>query len=289
MKRAFTLIELVAVLVILAILALIVTPLVLNIIRKASKSANMRSVDYYGRSTELAIGTYMLDHGKYPNSIDDLTVEYKGKEVDCEIKDINDDGTVYLTKCSVGGKIVYNSSGEYYVYGRLNPNYPVYKVGDCKEEGTYVNYKGSKWCVINDSSRKQDYVTLMKYATLTDLEGLRNGSMEYANRYGIIHYEFRGPFSLDGERFYSELVRYYSSETCGYLEEMKVNSLVETGCTNEYNLSSIKKVVDSFGNNNLDLDDLKEINGYKIRLITKEELENNLYYENNMPAESTPT
>ena len=49
-KNGFTLIELIAVLVILAILALIVTPLVMNIIRKAKISADKRSIDAYGRS-----------------------------------------------------------------------------------------------------------------------------------------------------------------------------------------------------------------------------------------------
>ena len=49
-KKGFTLIELIAVLVILAILALIVTPIVLNIVSKAKASANKRSVDAYGRS-----------------------------------------------------------------------------------------------------------------------------------------------------------------------------------------------------------------------------------------------
>ena len=51
-KKAFTLIELIAVLVILAILALIVTPLVMNIIRKARISADKRSIDTYGRSVD---------------------------------------------------------------------------------------------------------------------------------------------------------------------------------------------------------------------------------------------
>ena len=44
-SNAFTLIELIAVLVILAILALIVTPLVLSIIKKASVAADKRSME----------------------------------------------------------------------------------------------------------------------------------------------------------------------------------------------------------------------------------------------------
>ena len=80
-NKAFTLIELIALLVIMAILALIVTPLVLNIIRKARISADKRSIDAYGRSIELAIASYLLDEGKFPSSINDLTIEYSEDEV----------------------------------------------------------------------------------------------------------------------------------------------------------------------------------------------------------------
>ena len=59
-KNGFTLIELIAVLVIMAILALIVTPLVMSIIRKARISADKRSIDAYGRSIELAIAGHIL-------------------------------------------------------------------------------------------------------------------------------------------------------------------------------------------------------------------------------------
>ena len=55
-KKAFTLIELIAVLVILAILALIVTPLVMSIIKKARISADKRSIDAYGRNVDYAYG-----------------------------------------------------------------------------------------------------------------------------------------------------------------------------------------------------------------------------------------
>ena len=61
-KKGFTIIELIGVLVIMAIIALIVTPLVMNIIRKARISEDKRSIDAYGRSMELAIASYLLDH-----------------------------------------------------------------------------------------------------------------------------------------------------------------------------------------------------------------------------------
>ena len=61
-KKAFTLIELIAVLVILSIIMMIVTPLVLNIIRKARVSADRRSIDAYARSVEIGVATYLLDN-----------------------------------------------------------------------------------------------------------------------------------------------------------------------------------------------------------------------------------
>ena len=82
-KKGFTLIELIAVLVIMSILALIVTPLVMSIIRKAKVSADKRSIDAYGRSIELAIAGYLLDNGTFPTSIDELIIEYSGEEVVC--------------------------------------------------------------------------------------------------------------------------------------------------------------------------------------------------------------
>ena len=76
LKKGFTLIELIAVLVIMAILALIVTPLVMNIIRKVRISADKRSVDAYGRSIEHAIAGYLLDNGKFPTDVG-MTIWHK--------------------------------------------------------------------------------------------------------------------------------------------------------------------------------------------------------------------
>ena len=118
-KRGFTLIELIAVLVILAILALIVTPLVMNIIRKAKISADRRSVDAYGRSVELAIATHLLDTGAFPTDLKNLNVEYTGKVVVCNVMQMKENGGIYLSECTVGTKEVKDSSTEdgWYHYG----------------------------------------------------------------------------------------------------------------------------------------------------------------------------
>ena len=87
-KRGFTLIELIAVLVIMAILALIVTPLVMSIIKKAKISARKRSVDAYGRSVELAIASHLLDTGTFPTNeeLPNLQIEYSGSTVVCNVQ-----------------------------------------------------------------------------------------------------------------------------------------------------------------------------------------------------------
>ena len=159
-SNAFTLIELIATLVIMAIIALIVTPLVMNIIRKARISADKRSVDAYGRSIELAIAGYLMDTGSFPTSIDQLTIEYSGDEVVCSTTQLNSDSSVYLAGCTVGGR----STGDY-IYGKYEaPTYTAYQIGDT------VTYNNINYYVIKDSSASEDSVTLLKAEPLTTEE-----------------------------------------------------------------------------------------------------------------------
>ena len=181
-RKGFTLIELVAVLVILAILALIVTPLVLNIIRKARVSADKRSIDAYGRSIELAVAGYLLDNGTFPTSIDQLTIEYTGDEVVCSTTRLNSDSSVYLSGCTVGGRSVD------YTYGKEETvSYKTYEVGDT------IEYKGINFYVIEDSDATNDTVKLLKAEPLTYEEvqtySAGTGASTYNNNgYGGMQY-----------------------------------------------------------------------------------------------------
>ena len=151
-RNAFTLIELIATLVIMAIIAFIVTPLVMTIIRHAKLSADKRSVDAYGRSIELAIASHLLDTGKFATSIDELTIEYSGNKVECETIQINPDSSVYLSNCKVNNREVTN-----YTYGTdKSPSYESYQVGD------HVSYNGVNYYVIEDSDTKNNVVKLIK-------------------------------------------------------------------------------------------------------------------------------
>ena len=162
-EKGFTLIELIAVLVIMAILALIVTPLVMSIIKKAKVSSDRRSIDAYGRSIELAIAGYLLDNGSFPTSIEQLTIEYSGDEVVCSTTQLNSDSSVYLADCTVGGRSV-----EGYTYGKEEttpaPTYTAYSVGD------HVSYNNVTYYVIEDSDANTSTVKLLKENPLLKTE-----------------------------------------------------------------------------------------------------------------------
>ena len=184
-RKAFTLIELIAVLVIMAIIALIVTPLVMSIIRKARISADKRSIDAYGRSIELAIAGYLLDTGSFPTSVDQLTIEYSGNEVVCTTTQLNTDSSVYLDGCTVDGRAV---DYEYRTLRRTPPapTYAAYQVGD------HVSYNGVAYYVIEDSDATNDTVKLLKEEPLTKTEmdnlNLAGITITEINGYGTVQY-----------------------------------------------------------------------------------------------------
>ena len=247
-NRAFTLIELIAVLVIMAILALIVTPLVMNIIRKARISADKRSVDAYGRSIELAIAGYLLDTGKFPTEVSQLTIEYSGSQVVCETTQINTDSSVYLAGCTVAGRNVEN-----YTYGSdKSPTYTAYTVGN------QVTYNNVNYYVIKDSGAKESTVTLLKAEPLSVAE---------VNQFGAGHVNMNVPSS---ESYYQTAynqnsyggMQYYSSSTCGY----NGTGWVSDGCKNDYASSEIKYVVDAWKA-------AKAPAATEVRLISKDEIE----------------
>ena len=256
--KGFTLIELIAVLVIMVILALIVTPLVMSIIKKAKVSAYKRSIDAYGRSIELAIAGYLLDNGTLPTSIGELTIEYSGEEVVCSTTQLNSDSSVYLAGCTVGGRSV-----EGYTYGKEETvTYDAYSVGD------EVTYNNINYYVIKDSDASESTVTLLKAEPL---------SYEEIQIYAVI------PDIVISD---NGGVAYYTSETCGYVN----GSWVSDGCTSDYDQSKIKYIVD-------DWKEKKATLAIEARLITFDELTNNLGYvldtsatsEAYIPSSSTPS
>ena len=265
-RKAFTLIELVAVLIIMAIIALIVTPLVMSIIRKARISADKRSIDAYGRSIELAIAGYLMDTGAFPTDLSSLTIEYTGYEVNCNIMQIKENGGVYLSECTVNGKEIKDKKKDgYYHYGNSKPNKP-YSIGD------EVTYNGMKFYVIRESNANSEIVTLLKSKPLTTDELNTYGGVGTINNHVNVYlpnnevkkYNYQIAYNLGG---YGGMV-YYTSSSCGYYPY----SWVYNGCTIDYSRSEIKYVIDAWVDDKfLDFELIEDDNGYKARLITIEE------------------
>ena len=272
-KKGFTLIELVAVLVIMAIIALIVTPLVMSIIRKAKTAADKRSVDAYGRSIELAIAGYLMDTGTFPTSISQLTIEYSGDEVVCSTTQLNPDSSVYLTGCTVGGRSVD------YAYGSDNsPSYTAYNVG------AEVTYNGVDYYVIKNSGAKEESVTLLKATPLTTSEVNTYGSghvnMHVTNDTTASYYQQAYDNSGVGG------MAYYSTTTCGW----SGSDWVYDGCTTNYADSEIKYVVDAWAAAKTTASDLRtDSTGYKARLLTIDDLIDNLGYSWQQTSSGNPT
>ena len=65
---------------------------------------------------------------------------------------------------------------------------------------------------------------------------------------------------------------YYTSETSGYVNGLWINDEF----VNTYENSDIKYVVDDWAEAKFTKDDLKIVNGYKVRLVTSEEYEGDL-------------
>ena len=232
--KGFTLIELIAVLVIMAIIALIVTPLVMNIIRKARISADKRSIDAYGRSIELAIAGYLLDTGRFPTSVDQLTIEYSGNEVVCTTTQLNSDSSVYLDGCTVDGRSVD------YHYGEnknttpepVTPSYTAYQVGD------HVSYNGVTYYVIEDSDTTNNTVKLLKENPLTKTEmddlKLTGITISESNSYGKVQYGSTND---------------YSTSTVKQVVDAWKNTAVTTGDTATARLITYDELMDNLGYN----------------------------------------
>jgi len=260
--RGFTLIELVAVLVIMAIIALIVTPLVMSIIRKARISADKRSVDAYGRSIELAIAGYLLDTGKFPTEVSQLTIEYSGSQVVCSTTQINTDSSVYLSDCTVAGRNVEN-----YTYGSdKSPTYTAYQVGD------QVTYNNVDYYVIKDSDTTEESVTLLKAEPLSVAE---------VNQFGAGHVNMYNCYESESSCYHTAYdnngyggMAYYTSVDCGYGTG---SNNTATGCKNDYASSEVKYVVDAWKA-------AKAPAATEARLISKQEIDDNFEFEEYKPC-----
>ena len=167
--------------------------------------------------------------------------------------------------------------------------YDTYAVGDV------VNFAGSNWYVISNSSSEEDYVTLMKEKVLTS-----SALGDYAYNYTCSESDASSGMSgckTTGQVISHDTMQYYWDDAChpsGYYGYTEGDS---SGCEghNDYEGSKVKEYLEGTYINTLGETNLKEVDGYKIRLITVEELQNNLAYATELTksfyeynSESTP-
>ncbi len=111
-KKGFTLVELLAVIVILAIIALIATPIIMNVVNNARLEAAKRSVEGYAKALESSYYIQLMSGQDV--DIKNVTADYSGARVTCNgdngegitIKD----NKIELKGCTVSG---YDSSKKF--------------------------------------------------------------------------------------------------------------------------------------------------------------------------------
>ncbi len=172
--------------------------------------------------------------------------------------------------------------------GQFDPIvYNSYSIGDT------VQFAGSNWKVIKNSTAEEDYVTLMKETVLT-----HNELGDYALSYYCTNVDIRQNdhnCSYAGEIRKLDTMAYYWSDTChhdGYnynndiYGDVRYDNYDESGCDghSDYNTSKIKEMLETRYLPTLGQTNLKEIDGYKIRIITLEELQQNLGLSTTMVA-----
>ena len=149
MKKGFTLVELLAVLIILAVILLIAIPIVQKTIQNSKVEAKKSSIELYGRAVNHAIEMYQLTNHSDPESFSDIEeyIEYSGEKVECLTSNINSNMTAYLADCSVG-----NVKVDEYSFGTLEYVYMWYE--GMLKDGSYKLGPS-----LNDVINPSDYPT----------------------------------------------------------------------------------------------------------------------------------
>ena len=119
--------------------------------------------------------------------------------------------------------------------------------------GDTVQFAGSNWQVIKAPTAEEDYVTIMKETVLTNSE---LGSYAYNST--------------------SDTMEYTWTDNCHNNNHGYSSSSYSCDNTNGYATSKVKEMLETRYLPTIGADNLKEVDGYKIRLITVDELTSNL-------------
>jgi type IV pilus assembly protein PilA len=161
-EKAFTLIELLAVIVILAIIALIATPIILGIIKDARENAKKRSAELVYTGVEYAYTQSLFKEGS-ENVVDDVTLETIDKYLNVdnvanhgfESSDTNKEKLHIVTKDNVYCEVTKNTSTKTFeVKCGTDINYTSSNVMEIKTIAYDVYTAPSHICLLQDGTSK---------------------------------------------------------------------------------------------------------------------------------------
>ena len=119
---------------------------------------------------------------------------------------------------------------------------------------------------------------------LTDINALTKDSVvKCDNSVTYETYSIGDEITFAGSNWYV-IKNSSSDEDYVTLMSASVRTISSFGDSSSYDSSAVKNILEGYANSTLGSDNLREINGYKIRLITMDELQQNLGYSTSMTA-----
>ena len=255
-KKAFTLIELLAVIVVLAIIALIATPIVMNTIKKSQKGAAERSADNYIDAVETTVATKRLDNvileGEYiiqpdgslcplsgcgENDKDKVIIEMEGNKPSGGTITINNGQVTNESTMTIGEyDVSYDETTKKYSATKLETysiKYNLTNVSGDNNNGSSITTKGVKVLkfTANSGYVLPDSVTV---AGATNVWDKTTGTLTLSKVTGDVTVTIIGeemPPYTNGEVVYFNVD---TGEKCSNYTETQSNTGTKSGCMKFY-------------------------------------------------------
>ena len=170
---------------------------------------------------------------------------------------------IYLSKCGIGDpsceKLVCKEGTE-----KIEKiiTYTAYKLG------TEVTLNGEKYYVLKNSSEDSDTVTLLKGSILTEDEINKYSSAKSSSKYG------ETPFYYSDKCYYDVTYTLVDDDDFSSYYQTTIDSNTSE-CYYSYEVSNVKDIIEKWASDSFDENTLKEVDGYKVRLFTLDELIDN--------------
>ena len=155
---------------------------------------------------EIAIMGYVMDTGDTPNDLNELTVEYTGNKVECNVKKLTENGSIYLSECSVNGVKVKDKSTDdgWYHYGKRDlTNEEYVDMYGISLEKAISEYKKS------NNQLPEDYKTLKLDYKGKDIScdvTINSDSTVYLTKCSVAKIEVKDTTTEDGYYHYGEIL-----------------------------------------------------------------------------------